>query len=180
MFHYLKYPKQSTVCYFEFETQNSTNQSRTVCFSAEKRKLIESITTNEHQNIGCKLVNFQKPDNGDLLVINFTSVKRVKLNSEKQSLIISYSTVSEIVNEKPMYALIKVKETIFNLEETEQKVCKNGKMLQLRKPVFKDSTDCIPITFFDKNVSKISEAKGCQITNVRVPLFQVQRILKTT
>ena len=85
MFHYLKYPKQSTVCYFEFETQNSTNQSRSVCFSAEKRKLIESITTNEHQNIGCKLVNFQKPDNGDLLVINFTSVKRVKLNSEKQS-----------------------------------------------------------------------------------------------
>ena len=74
-------------------------------------------------------------------------------------MIISYSIVSEIVNEKPMYALIKVKETIFNLEETKQKVCKSGKMLQLRKAVFKDSTDCIPTTFFDKNVSKIFEAK---------------------
>ena len=29
--------------YFKFEIQNSTNQSRTVCFSPEKRTLIESI-----------------------------------------------------------------------------------------------------------------------------------------
>ena len=76
--------------------------------------------------------------------------------------------------------MINVKGTIFNLEEAEQNVCKNGKMLQLRKEVFKDSTDCIPITFFDKNVSKISEEKGYQITNIRASLFQAQRILKTT
>ena len=48
-------------------------------------------------------------------------MKRVKLNFEKLSLIISYSTVSEIVNEKPTYALINVKGTTFSLEETEQK-----------------------------------------------------------
>ena len=56
------------------------------------------------------------------------------------------------MNEKPIYAMINVKGTKFNLEETEQKVCKYGKILQLRNAVFKDSTDCIPITFFDKNV----------------------------
>ena len=93
---------------------------------------------------------------------NFTSVKRVKLNFEKPSLIISYSTISEIMNEKPIYAMINVKGTKFNLEETEQKVCKYGKILQLRNAVFKDSTDCIPITFFDKNVSNISEARAYQ------------------
>ena len=53
-------------------------------------------------------------------------------------------------------------------------------MLQLRKAVFKDSINCIPVTFFDKNVSKHSETKGYQITNVRVSIFQTQRILKTT
>ena len=90
-------------------------------FSPEKRRLIESIATDEDQNIGCELVNFKKSDNGDLLVTNFTSMKRVKLNFEKLSLIISYSTVSEIVNEKPTYALINVKGTIFSREETEQK-----------------------------------------------------------
>ena len=110
-------------------------------------------------SIGCELVNFKKPDNGDLLVTNFTSVKRVKLNFEKPSLIVSYSTVSEIVNEKPIYAMINVKGTIFNFEETVQNVCKNDKMLQLRKVVFKDSTECLAITFFDKNVSKISEQR---------------------
>ena len=111
-------------------------------------------------------------DNGDLLLTNFTFMKRVKLNFEKPSLIISYSTVSEIVKEKPVYAVINVKETILNFEETEQEVCKNSKMLQIRKAVFKDCTDYIPITFFDKNLSKISEIKSSQITNVRVSLFQ--------
>ena len=107
-------------------------------------------------------------------------MKRVKLNFEKPSLIISYSTVSEIVNEKPMYAMIDVKGAIFNLGETKQKVCKNSKVLQIRKTVARDSTDCVPITFLDKNVSTISKAKGYQIANVGVSPFQAQRILKTT
>ena len=52
-------------------------------------------------------------------------------------------------------------------------------MLQITKEVFKHSTNCIPITFCE-NMSKIAETKGYQITNVRVSLFQAQRILKTT
>ena len=76
--------------------------------------------------------------------------------------------------------MINVKRTIFNLEETEQKVCKIGKMLQLQKAVFKDSNNCIPIKIFDKNVSKNSKTKGYQITNVRASIFQTQRILKAT
>ena len=53
-------------------------------------------------------------------------------------------------------------------------------MLQIRKTVARDSTDCVPITFLDKNVSTISKAKGYQIANVGVSPFQAQRILKTT
>ena len=41
---------------------------------------------------------------------------------------------------------------MLSLEEIEQNVRKNGKTLQIIKAVFKDSTDCIVITFFDKNV----------------------------
>ena len=39
--------------------------------------LIESIDTDEDQNIGCELFSLKKSDNGDLLVTNLTSVKRV-------------------------------------------------------------------------------------------------------
>ena len=49
-----------------------------------------------------ELVNFKKSDNGGLLVIS--SIKIMKLNFEKPSMIVSYLTVSEIVNEKPLYA----------------------------------------------------------------------------
>ena len=45
--------------------------------------------------------------------------------------------------------------------------------------MFKHSTNCIAITFFD-NMSKVAETKGYQMTNIRVSLFQAQRILKTT
>ena len=61
----------------------------------------------------------------------------MKLNFEKKSLTASYSTVNEIVNKKPLHAMANVKETIFNLQETEQKVCENSKMLQITKVVFK-------------------------------------------
>ena len=62
-----------------FNLQSSTNKTRTVYFSTEKRRLIESIATEEYQNIGCELVNFKKSDNVNLLVTNFTSAKKVKL-----------------------------------------------------------------------------------------------------
>lgn len=64
------------------------------------------------------------------------------------------------------------------LEETEEVVCINGETLDIWKAMFKYNTDCIPITFFD-NVSKISEARKYQITNVvNVSLFKAQKILK--
>ena len=46
--------------------------------------------------------------------------------------------------------------------------------------MFKDGTDCIRITFFDNNVSKVFEVKGYQMKNVRVSLFKFHRILITT
>ena len=85
--------------YFEFEIQNSTNQLRNVCFLDKKQRLIESIATDEDQNIVCGLVSFKKSENNDLLVTDFNSLKRVKLKFEKPSLIVSYSAVCEIVNE---------------------------------------------------------------------------------
>ena len=138
VFHFLPLKVSKAKCsYLEFVIQYSISQSQTVCFSPEKRRFIKTTATNEDQSIGCELVSFKKSDNGDLVVTNFISVKRVKLNFEKPSLIIRYSTNGEIVNEKPIYAMINVKGTIFNLEETGQKVCKNDKMLQLRRQCLK-------------------------------------------
>ena len=42
-----------------------------------------------------------------------------------------------------MYAMINLKVTIFDLKETDQRVSKNGKTLQIRKLIFQDTTDCI-------------------------------------
>lgn len=90
----------------------------------------------------------------------------MKQDFAKPFLIASYSTISEIANEKPMYAMINIKGTIFKLKGKEQKVCKNCKTLKIRKAIFEDGTDCIQITFFDNNVSKVLETTEYQIKNV--------------
>ena len=87
----------------------------------------------------------------------------MKLNFEKPSLIVSYSIFTKIVNEKPMYAMINLKVTIFDLKETDQRVSKNGKTLQIRKLIFQDTTDCILMGSKFK-VSKVWKTKGYQIT----------------
>lgn len=88
-----------------------------------------SDTENDAGNlyITCELVNFKKLNNDNLSEANFTSVKRVKLNFEKLSLIISYSTVSEIVNETPMYAMINVKGTRLILKNPNKRFTKMAK-----------------------------------------------------
>ena len=56
---------------------------------------------------------------------------------------VSCSPVSEIVSEKLMYAMTTLNRTIFDLKETDQRVSKNRKTLQIGKIIFKDTTDCI-------------------------------------
>ena len=57
--------------------------------------------------------------------------------------------------------------------------CKNCEILEIRKAVFKDSINFIQITFFYNSVLTVLEAKGYQVTNIPVSLFQAQGILKT-
>ena len=56
----------------------------------------------------------------------------------------SYLIVTELVNEKPTYAMVNMKGIIFNLEEADQIDYKNWKTLKTRKVMLKD---CIRITF---------------------------------
>ena len=56
---------------------------------------------------------------------------------------VSCSPVSEIVSEKLMCAMTTLNRTIFDLKETDQRVSKNRKTLQIGKIIFKDTTDCI-------------------------------------
>ena len=103
----------------------------------------------------------------------------MKLNCEKPSVTVSCSPVSEIVSEKLMCAMTTLNRTIFDLKETDQRVSKNRKTLQIGKIIFKDTTDCILLVSKFK-VSKVWKTKGYQITKTCVYLFKFQRMLKTT
>ena len=74
--------------------------------------------------------------------------------------------------------MVNMKGIIFNLEETDQIVYKNGKTLKIRKVMLKD---CIRITFCCNIRQQQFERQGIP-NNDRLCIFffKSQRILKTT
>ena len=65
------------ILHLTLNTENS--EERSVCFSPEKHKLISII---ESEKSGCELKKFKKSDPDDILVTDYTSVKKMKLSFE--------------------------------------------------------------------------------------------------
>ena len=67
---------------------------------------------------------------------------------------------------------------VFNLQEPTT-VVKDGKPLQLRRGMMKNSTDKMPIIIFESLIEQISEGSCYDMTNVPVQRYLDEQILKT-
>lgn len=56
------------------------------------------------------------------MITDFTSVKRVKLNFEQPHFAIAFTTIEQIINVYPLYALVNIQGVVFNLKEQEPTV----------------------------------------------------------
>ena len=86
--------------YFEFEIRNLTDQSRTVCFHRKNEYLFKVLPMTMITGIG------------NLLVRHFFLLKEGILKFENSSLIVGYSTVTEIINERSMYVMTNIMDAI--------------------------------------------------------------------
>jgi len=162
--------------YFEFSLIQNDATKRAVCFSPEKHELISEI---EKEQAGCELRKAKVSASNDIMITDFTSVRKTKINFPKESLKLDFSTIASINNEKSLYERVNVKGIVLEVSDNEQTEI-DGKPIDLRKTVIGDNTGSITLTLFANLVNMLKPGHAYTMQNLRVSKYQSQRLLKTT
>ena len=119
--------------YFNFSIQNDDTLHRGVClFSPEKHRLFNDII-NDSSHSGIEIKRFRSSDNNtDIIVNDFSSVKKTELNFEKKTLQSKFFTIEQVIKECAIYDIADVTGLVYNLQ-TEAEHEKDGKPLHIRK-----------------------------------------------
>ena len=149
---------------------------RSVCFSPEKHKLLQSIAKKQS---GCELKRFRRSDTNDILVTDYTSVKQQELPFKKPSHEIKYTPLSTVADELGLLEMVNVTGIIHSLGNIEN-IEKDGRTSRLRKGCITDESDTFPITFYGNLADVVKEKQPYSITNVRISKYMTERFLKTT
>ena len=165
--------------YFNFSIQNDDTIYRGVYFSPAKHRLFKDIT-NDSSHSGIEINRFRSSDNNsDIIVNEFSSVKKTKLNFERKTLQSEIFTIEQVINECAIYDIVDVTGLVYNLQ-TEAEHEKDGKRLRIRKGMIKDETLSMEIVLFSSLVDKVSNNTYYDFKKMRVQKFMNDRILKST
>ena len=144
-------PKDKKRRYSNFSIQNDDTLHRGVCFSPEKHRLFNDII-NDSSHSGIEIKLFRSSDNNnDIIVNDFSSVKKTELNFGRKTLQSKIFTIEQVINECAIYDIVDVTGLVYNLQ-TEAEHEKDGKPLRIRKGMIKDETGSIKIVLFSSLV----------------------------
>ena len=163
-------------CYFEFTLQAVDKCHRVICFSPEKHKLVSKLA-NSDKETGIEIKKFRANDKDEILIGDYSSVKRTTLHYQKKEPSISYVTIEEVINECMLHDVVNVRGMVYDLGPTEE-VLKDGTTIKLKKACLKDCNDEIPITIFGDH--DVENNTTYRFTQLRVGKYSTQRLLKTT
>ena len=77
------------------------------------KKLIKAIADDKDETTGCELGSVKRSESGgEILVNNFSSVKRTKFNFDKPTYTTIFSKVGEIINELLIYSIVIIQGTL--------------------------------------------------------------------
>lgn len=148
-----------------------------MCFSPEKRNLFSEISTSEDGS-GCEIKKYKRGNGDDIIINDWSSVKKAKLSFTAPIIAKKYLTIAQINNECSLYDLVNTEACLYNLSN-EKLVEKNGITIRLKQASINDKTDIIPITIFGDLVDKVEDKTVYCFGNLRVSKYQSQRLLKT-
>lgn len=161
--------------YFDFMLHTEDNVQRGVCFSPEKHELMHSI---ENSSSGCVLKKV-KFSNNDILVTDYSSVKKADLKFNKSKVDCQINSVTTILSESGLYDRVNIKAIVANLTAIEP-VCHNNADLNYQKAIVYDNTGSIPITLYGDLTNTVKEGSCYTITNLVVHKFKSTRLVKAT
>ena len=173
----IKVPKDKKRRYFNFSIQNDDTLHQSVCFSPEKHRLFNDII-NDSSHSGIEIKRSGDNDN-DIIVNNFSSVRKTELNFERKTLQSKFFTTEQVINECAIYDIVDVTGLVYNLQ-TEAEHEKDGKPLRIRKGMIKDETGSIEIVPFSLLVDEVSNNTSDDFKKMRVQKFMNDGIFKST
>ena len=152
---------------------------RGVCFSAEKHNLFSEMA-NDNTSNGIGIKRFRSSDiNEDIIVNDFTSVKRTEVNFERKTFHVKPFSIYQINNKCTIYDIVDVTGPIYNLQQ-ETTTEKDGKTLRIRKGIIKDETGNMEIVFFSDITDEVKNNFCYNLTKARIQKFMDNHILMTT
>ena len=164
---------------FNFSIQNDDTLHRGVCFSPEKHRLLNDIR-NDSSHSGLEMKRFRSSDNNNEIIVNdFSSVKKTELNFERKTLQSKFFTIEQVINECAIYDIVGETGFAYNLQ-TEAEHEKDGKPLRIRKGMIKDETGSIEIVLFSSLADEVSNNTSYDFKKMRIQKFMNDRILKST
>ncbi|XP_057310970.1 uncharacterized protein LOC130648873 isoform X1 [Hydractinia symbiolongicarpus] len=166
MYHQLKLLKtiQRGNTYFLLNTEDK--MERTVCFSPEKHKLVSEV----HKDLtGCEIKKYKRSDTNDIIITDFSSVKKLAPSFELQTPEVVLKTIPAILNESMLYEIVNTKAYLYELSETKALTDKNGKNMSYRNAILIDETsEKLPITFYNEQCGQVKNKETYILTELRV------------
>ena len=92
--------------YFDFQLLTKEQSNRTVCFSPENYKLLKVI---EQENDGCEIKHFKSTERDEILLSDYTSIKKMELNFMQPIHNAVFQEKSKVENELPLFDMATVK-----------------------------------------------------------------------
>ena len=104
----IKVSKDKKRRYFNFSIQDDDTIHCCVCFSREKHRLFNDII-NDSSHFGIEIKRFHSSDySNDIIVNDFSSVKKTELNLERKTLQSKFCTIEQVINECVTYDIVDV------------------------------------------------------------------------
>ena len=141
--------------YFDFRLLTEEKSERTVCFSPEKHKLLKVI---KDEKSGCEIKRYKRTERNDILITDFTSIKKLKLDFTQPVHNAVFQEISTVENELSLFDVVNVKGILYNIGVLET-ATKDDKIIEFKKASLKDNTGSMPITLYNELTMQITEGK---------------------
>ena len=144
-------------------------------FSPEKHKLFKVI---KDEKSGCEIRRYERTEQNDVLITDFTSIKKLKLDFTQSVHNAVLQEISTVKIELSLFDVVNGKGILYiGVLET---ATKDDKIVEFKIASLKDNTGSMPITLYNELTKQITEGKCYEILEARISKYKTQRLLKTT
>ena len=158
--------------FFDFQLETESKTERSVCFSAQKCNLVKAISD---ENSCCEIKKFRRSSTDDIMIGEYSSVKKINPLFAKPQHTPQFTTISAILNECQLFQIVNCKGVICRLRP----VACTASGTKFKPATIVDETGSTRINIGKEHTSNIVEKQHFAFTDLKISKYQSLRVLKT-